>query len=430
MADLLDRMVPACQQTISTNMDPFFKIYRDDGLGITFESPDVIIKILEFFNNFEPSIQWTIPTCPVCHQPYVLCPHYNYLEFLDCKITWKKVPKGDLFIWQFQVSSFSKPTDCHAYLSPSSCSSPHLTKLGISLAKTVGMRLRAIHSNDYDLLASLNEYSGYMVARGYKEESIKFHLSAMANRSRNMVLKGEYRPPPQFSVPFVSTLHPATTVLSKLVKTCFSQAASLDNILEFIIPKSSLLVTYRKLPNLQLLLCKNDQNQLATSSPTPVTSGYTDIGCKCLVCKASLFSKFVNPPSMPGYSVRIPGLTSCKSGPAVVYHLSCKSGRKECNLAHYVGRASTSSNKVQAMASRWANHKSHFKKGHDFCAMTTHLLNFHRGEDPQKFISIQILQSAQSVEEAKQFEIIWTRKLFAYFPSGLNVREEDPVAGV
>ena len=38
-----------------------------------------------------------------------------------------------------------------------------------------------------------------MVARGYKEESIKFHLSAMANKSRHMVLKGEYRPPPQFS---------------------------------------------------------------------------------------------------------------------------------------------------------------------------------------------------------------------------------------
>ena len=203
----------------------------------------------------------------------------------------------------------------------------------------------------------------------------------------------------------------------------------MDNLLEFIIPKTSLLVTYRKLPNLQLLLCKNDQNQLATLPPTPLSSGYTDIGCKCLVCKASLFSRFVNPPSMPGYSVRIPGSTSCKSGPAVVYHLSCKSGRKECNLAHYVGRASTSSNKVQAMASRWANHKSHFKKGRDFCAMTTHLLNFHRGEDPQKFITIQILQSAQTVDEAKGLEVFWTRKLFAYFPSGLNVREEDVVNG-
>ena len=250
------------------------------------------------------------------------------------------------------------------------------------------MRLRAIHTNDYDLLASLNEYSGYMVARGYEEDSIKFHLSAMANRSRNMVLKGEYRPPPQFSVPFVSTLHPATTILSKLVKNSFSQASSQDNLLEFLIPKSSLLVTYRKLPNLQHLLCKNDQNKLASLPPTLPSSGYTDQGCKCLVCKASLFSRFVHPPSMPGYSVRIPESTSCKSGPAIVYHLVCKSGRKECRLAHYVGRASSSSPKVQAMASRWANHKSHFRKGHEFCTMTSHLLNFHRGEDPQKFISI------------------------------------------
>ena len=91
-----------------------------------------------------------------------------------------------------------------------------------------------------------------------------------------------------------------------------------------------------------------------------------------------------------------------------------------------MGRAS-SSTKVQAMASRWANHKSHFRKGHEFCTMTSHLLNFHRGEDPQKFISIQILQSAPNVEEAKKLELIWTRRLFAFHPSSFNLREEDDV---
>ena len=59
----------------------------------------------------------------------------------------------------------------------------------------MSMRLRALHSNDDDLLASLNIYSGYMMARGYKEDSIKLHLSAMANRSRSMVVRGEYKPP-------------------------------------------------------------------------------------------------------------------------------------------------------------------------------------------------------------------------------------------
>ena len=78
-------------------------------------------------------------------------------------------------------------------------------------------------------------------------------------------------------------------------------------------------------------------------------------------------------------------------------------------MAHYVGRASTSTSTVKAMGSRWANHKSHFRQGHDFCAMTTHLLHYHREEDPQQFITIQILQSSPNVEVAKQLEKIWTR---------------------
>ena len=176
-------------------------------------------------------------------------------------------------VWQFQVSSYFKPTDCHAYLSPYSCSSPHLNKHGISLAKTVGNRLRALHSNDNDLLTSLNQYSGYMIARGYREESIKYHLSAMANRSRHMVLRGEYKPVQQFSVPLVSTLHPATSVLSRFGRNSFSEASNYDSLSHFLISKSSLLVSFRKLPNLQLLLCKNDQNQLAIPSPTPPVAG-------------------------------------------------------------------------------------------------------------------------------------------------------------
>jgi hypothetical protein len=264
-----------------------------------------------------------------------------------------------------------------------------------------------------------------MIARGYREDFIKYHLSAMANRSRSLVLKGEYKPTPKFAVPLVSTLHPATTVLSKFVRDSFAEASNQDTLLDFLLPKSSLLVTYTRLPNLQLLLCKNDQNHLATASPPPPVLGYLNLGCNCNVCQASTFSKFVHPPSMPGYCVKIPETTSCQSGPALIYHLVCKSQRKECQLAHYVGRASTSVPNRRAMASRWANHKSHFRQGHDFCAMTTHLLRFHRGEDPQQFVSIQILQSAPDIEAAKSLEKLWTRKLFAYIPTGLNIREEE-----
>ena len=61
--------------------------------------------------------------------------------------------------------------------------------------------------------------------------------------------------------------------------------------------------------------------------------------------------------------------------------------------------------------------------------MTNYLLNFHKGEDPQKLVKIQILQSAPNVEAARQLELIWTRRLFAFKPTGLNIREEDCIAG-
>ena len=53
------------------------------------------------------------------------------------------------------------------------------------------------------------------------------------------------------------------------------------------------------------------------------------------------------------------------------------------------------------------------------------MLKYHKGEDVQKFLSIQILQKCDTFEETKQAEVWWTRKLFAYWPSGLNEREED-----
>ena len=57
--------------------------------------------------------------------------------------------------------------------------------------------------------------------------------------------------------------------------------------------------------------------------------------------------------------------------------------------------------------------------------MTNHLLTYHRGQDPQELIKIQILQAAPDADTAKQLELSWTRRLFAFHPTGLNVREEE-----
>ena len=130
---------------------------------------------------------------------------------------------------------------------------------------------------------------------------------------------------------------------------------------------------------------------------------------------------------MPGYRIKLPKSTNCRSGPGVVYHAICTSGRKECSLAHYVGRAYTNDPHKFPMRMRWTTHKSHFKHGFNGCKLTEHLLTFHKGEDAQDLIKVMILDSAQTLEEVLHLELTWTRKLFAFWPSGLNIREEESV---
>ena len=76
------------------------------------------------------------------------------------------------------------------------------------------------------------------------------------------------------------------------------------------------------------------------------------------------------------------------------------------------------------MRHRWTVHKSHHKTGYNGCKLTDHLAQFHKGEDPQRFLKVVILEQTSSFEELIKLEIKWTRKLFAYKPTGLNEREE------
>ena len=238
------------------------------------------------------------------------------------------------------------------------------------------------------------------------------------------MLSGQFKPKPQLKVALVADLHPAITCLSTMAQP-ISQISKRDPMINILIPPSSIIVSYRKLPNLKDLLCLPDQNKFAAGQLPQSRFGYVDTGCRCDVCKISTFGKFVSPPSMPGYKIPIQGPTTCMSGPAVIYHLICNSGRPECSRAHYVGLASTTKDGVKPMSARWSNHKSHHKKSKNNCQMTEHLMTCHKNEDAQNFVSITILEACSTVEVAREREIVWTFDLFAFQPSGLNKREES-----
>ena len=146
---------------------------------------------------------------------------------------------------------------------------------------------------------------------------------------------------------------------------------------------------------------------------------------RCLLCRASTFGQRVRSPSMPGFAVKLSSNLTCKSGPGVIYHIVCQANNPHCKLAHYVGRAYSSDASVYPMRARWLNHKSHSKHSHKNCEMTKHSLKYHRGENPQNFLKVQLLEAVNSLEEAKDRELYWQRKLFAFWPSGVCVRKEE-----
>ena len=96
----------------------------------------------------------------------------------------------------------------------------------------------------------------------------------------------------------------------------------------------------------------------------------------------------------------------------------------ECRRAHYVGMASSSSANDKPMCKRWANHKSHHKMGRNLCHMTDYLITCHHNENAQDFMKIIMLEVCTDPDVAKERETMWTFKLFAFYPAGLNKREE------
>ena len=89
-----------------------------------------------------------------------------------------------------------------------------------------------------------------------------------------------------------------------------------------------------------------------------------------------------------------------------------------------MGEASTTKANQKPMSNRWANHKSHHKAGRNNCQMSEHLITFHKNESAQDLVTITILEACPNQEVAKERETIWAYNLFAFYPAGLNKREE------
>ena len=351
------------------------------------------------------------------------CP--KTIPYLDCKISvYQQLPEDGSSISQLKTTTYSKPTDVHHYIPPSSCT-PNLSSWSPAIIKGVAHRLRLTNMMDTDLLISLNNFSGYLEASGYDKATIITYFTDIMKVSNRHLAFNIKEPDSSFKVALVTKLHPALPSLSKIIDQFYPIIKNCSTS-SIIFPRSSLITAHRKLPTLSTILVSNPFN-----TPPTITSprGFHQTpGCKCKLCKEATFASFISPSGRKERGFSIPSPINCMAI-NIVYAIGCPCGRL------YVGKSA-------APKSRWANHKSHIRKLQKTCNLATHCADHHAHSmvgdgklsdsgDIRNLLHLTLLESVGqegSVESLERCEEQWRNRLQSWAPNGLNTREDGPQA--
>ena len=297
---------------------------------------------------------------------------------------------------------YTKPTDTHQYLLPTSCHPKHCCK---NIPFSLALRLRRIcsDSNTFELRAK--ELTNQLHRRGYLKQDIASAIDKARQRSRDALLS--YRPKSAevgTIVPFVLTYHPDLPKVRDIVDKNWSIIESSDElkdiyqskpVMAFRRPKSlrDFLVRARLKPN------SGDDNQTGECRPCGRK--------RCQCCKMITSAGTVK--SSSGATVRLRQNTDCTTE-NVVYLISCSSCNKQ-----YVGETKGPLNK------RMNGHRDDWR--HRRFERSPTAEHFHSADhDFLSNASVCCLEHNKEWSDStrKLRESYWIRRLNTLCPFGIN----------
>ena len=193
---------------------------------------DNLQTFLEEANNFHPTIKFTTETSNENH------------VFLDTNSTLI----GD----SIHVDLYSKPTDTHQYLLPTSCHPKHICR---NIPYSLALRIRRICSTTDAFENRAKELTSHLKRRGYNSQEIIAAIARARSHKREDLLS--YRPKQESTdttIPFVMTYHPELSKVKEIVNRHWSIIDSSER-LKKVFPKKPVMA-YRRPKSLRDLLVK------------------------------------------------------------------------------------------------------------------------------------------------------------------------------
>ena len=255
------------------------------------------------------------------------------------------------------TSLFSKPSDTHAYLPPTSCHPYHIVK---NNPNQIARRVRKISSEDTTYSTTREKFSTLLAERGYSETSIE---EAFSN----------------FDEVYRATLyHPKSTKLNDKRKKCFPLVSEfnphlppippvlhkykylleMDPVVNAAIPPNSIFASYRQPKSILDILVHSKFQSSETNSTN------SSLGCKscnnCFLCKYYLMET----ETFKSYH--------CETEFRINKNLTCNSEGVIYLIQDILCQRSYTGSTIDNTKDRMSNYKNHFKINHKGCEMAQH----------------------------------------------------------
>ena len=144
---------------------------------------------------------------------------------------------------------YSKPTDSHLYLPPSSCHPKHVFK---AIPFGVATRLKRNCSDETYFAETTAEYKGYPLNQGYPSKLVNDQFSKASAISRNDLLRTRAKEAKKL-FPFVITFNPNLPDVGNIIRKHLFILQSNPKLKE-LYPRGSVIPAFRRSKNLKELL--------------------------------------------------------------------------------------------------------------------------------------------------------------------------------
>jgi len=302
------------------------------------------------------------------------------------------------------TSLYSKPTDSHSYLHPSSCHPPHTFK---NIVYSQALRIRRICSDGEDSCHQLDTLEKHFQRRDYPTDTIKSQIQKAKEVDRSQLLKYKKKQSNN-RVPIVTTYNPLLRGLGAIFQKHMCILHESPD-LKLIFPEPP-LTSFRRPRNLRDLLVH--------SSSAPKTISADSAGShrceskKCIACKFIKFDKKFQS-TQTGETFPITSHLTCKET-WLIYLITCNRCSKQ-----YVGKTTTS------LYTRFNNTRSEIKRNAKGSKSLPYVAHFNSGDHTVDDITLMPIEQIHNRTDTTilRRESFWIAKLKTRRPSGINAHE-------